>query len=77
MKTFRCQWCGEPADGYVKAAGLAAPIYDCGSKSCWERSYQQVKNRVPRSWKLIGQAKGKRAPQPGPDLFDLLPDEGK
>ncbi len=77
MTIFLCQWCGRPADGLVKAAGLDAPIYDCGSPPCWEQSYQRVKRLVPRTWKLIDQAKRSKAPQPGPDLFDFLPNEGE
>jgi hypothetical protein len=77
MSAVRCQWCGAIATGTVTAQGLARPIYDCGSEPCWEQSYKAVRNRVPRTWKLI-QTKGRKArPQTGPDLFDLLPNEGK
>jgi hypothetical protein len=76
MIASTCRWCGKAATGYVEAAGLAAPISDCGSAPCWEESYKIVKGMLPRTWKLIN-SKGRRkqAPQPGPDLFDLLPKE--
>jgi hypothetical protein len=72
---MRCSWCGATATGSVTAKGLDAPLYDCGSLECWERSYKTVRGMVPRTWKLISRPTGrKRAPQAGPDLFDLLPD---
>lgn len=75
MSAARCRWCGTTATGLVRAQGLTAPIYDCGSNRCWEESYKIVRGMVPRKWELIGRPTGrKRAPQPGPDLFDQLPE---
>lgn len=73
MSVARCSWCGNVAYGVVTAQGLAAPLYDCESDACWERSYKQVRRMAPRTWKLIGKSRRKQAPQPGPDLFDHLP----
>jgi len=71
----RCRWCQAVATGYVQAAGLAAPIFDCGSDPCWTKSYNTVKGMTPRTWKLID-GKGRQARgQTGPDLFDLLSPE--
>jgi hypothetical protein len=68
----RCTWCGKPAYGTVTARGLPAPLYDCESGDCWERSYQTVKGIVPRTWKLVDGRGRRKRPQPGPDLFDQL-----
>lgn len=72
MSVARCRWCGHQADGMVTARGLASPIYDCGSDACWNRSYDVVRDMMPRTWKLIAMSGRKRAPQAGPDLFDQL-----
>jgi len=75
MTVARCSWCGKPAISTVTAKGLERPLYDCDSDECWERSYRAVRDKVPRTWKLIGRPTGRKAaPQPGPDLFDHLPE---
>lgn len=67
-----CTWCGKPAGGRVKAKddrGRPVDITYCDPESpCWDRTYDQVRRYMPRTWTPIETGQ--------PDLFDLLPTEG-
>lgn len=73
-----CRWCGQAATGTVSAEGLTQPIPHCDT--CWDRTYREVRGRIPRTWKLIEPDRTmqrRKRPQDGPDLLDLLPDRGE
>jgi hypothetical protein len=79
MTSARCRWCGKPATDQCRAGGGSQPpvvIEFCGPDGkCWETTYQHVRRYPERTWTAIGRPK--RRGQPGPDLFDHLPDKGK
>jgi hypothetical protein len=71
MSADRCQFCGRPADGLVRARGLARPILYCPDDDCWEQAYALVRLRLPRSWEPLPERKTRRATGQAETLFDL------
>lgn len=73
MIRTRCTWCGNTATGRVKAKDdksrpVDIPYCDTGD-TCWDKTHQAVRRYTPRTWTRLEQSP--------PDLFDLLPPEGK
>jgi hypothetical protein len=56
MRTVLCRWCGALATGTVTARGLDGPVPHCDG--CWERTWKLVRDKEPRTWKLIEQPEG-------------------
>jgi hypothetical protein len=74
----RCRWCGKPATARCTAkTGDATIVIDyCDPEGpCWDTTYREVRPHPERTWTPI--TRPVRAPQPGPDLLQLLPGKGE
>jgi hypothetical protein len=76
VSILRCHWCGNEAQHRVKArggdGGRMEIVYCDPEAPCWDKTFKVAKNHPYQDWTPIEQAK-----RGHPDLFDLLPDEGK